>query len=137
MKAHTSTLWVIREFPIFSSFYVTLFWKQSVKRKHLYCSIGEEEILSEPTFCTQQVVKLYLKKLVLIMEASQVAQMVKNPPASAGDAEDMGSVPGSARCPGGGHGNSLPDSCLENPMDTGAWRATVRGVAKSRMRLSD
>ena len=42
---------------------------------------------------------------------------------------------GSGRCPGGGHGNPLQDSCLENPMDRGAWRAAVRGVTKSRTRL--
>ena len=48
--------------------------------------------------------------------------MVKNPPANAGD---LGSIPGSGRSPGGGHGNPLQHSCLENPMDRGAWRATV------------
>ena len=49
--------------------------------------------------------------------------MVKNPPANAGDSGDVGSVPGSGRFPGGGNGNLLPYSCLENPMDTGAWWA--------------
>ena len=48
----------------------------------------------------------------------------------------MGSIPGSGRSPGGGHGNPLQYSCLENPMDRGAWRATVHGVAKSWTRLS-
>ena len=51
--------------------------------------------------------------------------MVKNPPASAGDAGDTGSIPGSGRSPGGGNGNPLQDSCLRNPMDRGAWWATV------------
>ena len=60
--------------------------------------------------------------------------MVKNPPVNAGDA---GSIPGSGRCPGGGHGSPLQYSCLENPMDGGAWRATVHGLEKSRTRLSD
>ena len=46
-------------------------------------------------------------------------------------------IPGSGRSPGGGNGNPLQYSCLENPMDGGAWRATVHGVAKSRTRLSD
>ena len=46
--------------------------------------------------------------------------MVKNPPASAGDIRDMGSIPGSGRSPGGGHGNPLQYSCLENPMDRGS-----------------
>ena len=48
------------------------------------------------------------------------------------DAGDTGLIPGSGRCPGGGHGNPLQDSCLENPMDRGAWSATVHGVTKSR-----
>ena len=55
---------------------------------------------------------------------------VKNPPANAGDVRDAGSIPGSGRSPGEGSGNSIPYSCLENPMDRGAWRATVHGVAK-------
>ena len=63
--------------------------------------------------------------------ASQVAIVVKNPPANAGDMKDAGSVPGSGRSPGGRNGNLLQYSCLENPMDRGAWRATVHGVAKS------
>ena len=51
---------------------------------------------------------------------------------SAGDVGDAGLIPGAGRFPGGGHGNPLQYSCLENPMDSGAWRATVPGVAKSR-----
>ena len=57
--------------------------------------------------------------------------MVKNLSASAGDAEDMGSIPGSGRSPGGGDGNPLQYSCLKNPMDRGAWWATVQRVANS------
>ena len=57
--------------------------------------------------------------------------MVKNPRASAGDIRDAGSVPGSARSPGGGHGNQLQYICLEYPMDRGAWWAKVHKVAKS------
>ena len=53
------------------------------------------------------------------------------------NAGDLGSIPGSGRSPGEGNGNPLQYSCLENPMDRGAWRATVHGVAKSRTRLSD
>ena len=53
--------------------------------------------------------------------------MVKNPPANAGDA---GSISGSGRSPGGGNDNSVQYSCLRNPMDRGAWWATVHGVAK-------
>ena len=48
------------------------------------------------------------------------------------DARDVGSDPGLGRSPGGGHGNPLQDSCLENPMDRGAWRAAVHGVTKTK-----
>ena len=56
---------------------------------------------------------------------------VKNPPANAGDMRNMGSIPGSGRFPGGGHGNPLQYCCLENPMDKRSWWATVHSVAKS------
>ena len=52
--------------------------------------------------------------------ASQVALVVKNPPASAGDPRDVSSIPASGRSPGGGPGNPLQCSCLENPVDRGA-----------------
>ena len=61
--------------------------------------------------------------------------VVKNLPVSEGDLRDMGSIPGSGRSPGGRHGNPLQCSCLENPMDRGAWQATVRGVTKSQAQL--
>ena len=54
----------------------------------------------------------------------------KNPPANAGDTRDTGSIPGSGRSPGGGHGNPLQYSCLENPMDREAWQVVVHRVAK-------
>ena len=56
--------------------------------------------------------------------------MVKNPPTNASDLRDTGMSPGSGRSPAGGHGNPLQYSCLENPMDGGAWRATVHRVTK-------
>ena len=62
------------------------------------------------------------------LEALLVALVVKDPPANAGDVRDTGS----GRSPGGGHGNPLQYSCLENPMDRGAWRATVPGAAESQ-----
>ena len=64
----------------------------------------------------------------------RLTQTVKNLPVNAGD---VGSIPGWGRSPGGGHGNPLQSSCLENPMDGGAWWAAVHGVAKSQTRLSD
>ena len=62
---------------------------------------------------------------------SLVALVVKNPSANVGDIRDVGSIPGPGRSPGEGHGNPLQYSCLENPMDRGAWQATVHMVAKS------
>ena len=67
--------------------------------------------------------------------ATQVVLLGKNLPASAGDGRNMGSIPGSGRSPGEGNGNPLRYSCLENPMDRGAWRAIVHVVAKSQTRL--
>ena len=63
--------------------------------------------------------------------------MVKNLLANAGDARDMSSIPGSGRSPGGGNGNPLQYSCLEHPMDRGAWWAKVHGVTKSQTQLSE
>ena len=65
--------------------------------------------------------------------------MIKNLPANAGGARDMGSIPcpGLGRPPGGGNGKRLRYSCLENSLDSGAWRATVHGVAESQTRLSE
>ena len=63
--------------------------------------------------------------------ASKVALVVKNLLANAGDIRDTGSVPGLGRSSEGGHGNPLQYSCLENPMDRGAWRAMVHSVAES------
>ena len=60
--------------------------------------------------------------------------MVKNPPTNAGDVD---TIPGSGRFPGGGNGKPLQYSCLGNPMDRGAWWATIHGVAKSRTGLTD
>ena len=78
---------------------------------------------------------LFLLSLYLFLGASQVALMVKNPPGNVGDIRDGGQIPESERSPGGGRGNSLQYSCLENPLDKGAWWAIVHGVTKSRTRL--
>ena len=63
--------------------------------------------------------------------ASQVSLVVRNPPANVGHVRDGGLIPGSGKSPGGGHGNSLQYSCLENPMDRGAWWDTAHRVEKS------
>ena len=65
----------------------------------------------------------------------QVALVVKNPPANAGDRRDAGLIPGSGRSPGGGPGNPFQCSCPENPVDGGAWWATVHGVSMSQILL--
>ena len=82
---------------------------------HLTCSLG-------PVYC--------------LGRAFQVVLVVKNPPASAGDIRDAGLIPGPGRSPREGHSNPLQYSCLENPMDRGAWQATVHGVTKSQPWLS-
>ena len=68
------------------------------------------------------------------IQSSLVPQTVKNLPAIAGD---PGSIPGLGRSPGGGHGNPLQYSGLGNPMDRGAWKATIHGAAKSQTRLGN
>ena len=65
---------------------------------------------------------------------SQVALVVKNPPADAGDTRDR-FVPGSGKSPGEGNSHPLQYSCLGNPMDSGVWRATVHGVTKNQIQL--
>ena len=87
--------------------------------------------------------KRYLGIVVLFssskirISGSPVAQLVKNLSASAGDRKDRDWILGWGRSPGEGNGNPFQDSCLENPMDGGDWRATVPWVPKSWTRLSD
>ena len=71
-----------------------------------------------------------------LLRASQVALVVKNPPANAGDLRDVGSIPESKRSPGEGNGSPLQYSCLENSKDRGVQCAAVHGVVKSWTRLS-
>ena len=70
--------------------------------------------------------------MYVCMKASQVVVVIKNPPTNA---EDTGLIPGSGRSLGGGHGNPLQYSCLENPTNRVAWRVTVHGVTKSQTGL--
>ena len=74
-------------------------------------------------------VKMWKKQ---VLRASQAVLVVKKPPTNAGAVRDVGLIPGLGRSPGGGHGNPLQYSCLENPMERRAQQATDRGVAKSR-----
>ena len=86
---------------------------------------------SDVTWSTYSVLYCLLPHLW----ASQVALVVKNPPASSGNIRDIDSVPQWGGFPRGGHGNPLQYFCLENPMDRGAWWATVHRVAKNWTRL--
>ena len=67
-----------------------------------------------------------------VHQGSQVALVVKNPPANAGDTKDMGSVLGLRRSPAEGNGNPLQYSCLENPMNRGTWQAVVHRAQRVR-----
>ena len=82
---------------------------------------------------------MQVKVLVRMEETNTVSPLQalvgKNLPANVGDKRDVGSISGLGRSPRGGHGNPLQCSCLENPMDRGAWWAAVYGVAQSRTRL--
>ena len=75
--------------------------------------------------------------VIMFTTTSQVVQVVKNPQAHAGDIRDAVSIPGSRRSPGEENGNPREYSCLENPIDKGAWRATVYGITKSLARLKE
>ena len=77
--------------------------------------------------------KIYIN--IVIGRGFSDGSVVKNPPAMK-ETGDPVSIPGMGRSPGGGNGNSLQLSYLENPMDRGAWRATVRGITKSQTQLS-
>ena len=88
-------------------------------------------LASDVTWSTYSVLCCLLPHLW----ASQVALVVKNPPASSGNTRDIGSVPQWGGSPRGGPGNPLQYFCLENPMDRGAWWATVHSVAKNWTRL--
>ena len=71
---------------------------------------------------------IYILSLTNLKGTSQVELVIKNSLANAGDIRDESSIPGLGRSPGGGHGNPLQYSCLENSMDRGAWWATVHRV---------
>ena len=71
-----------------------------------------------------------------VKRTSQVVLVIKNPPANAGDIREVSLIPGWGRPPGEGHGSPLQHSCLENPMDRGAWWAMVPRVSKSLTQLT-
>ena len=89
----------------------------------------------QPCWLSSTMTSDFSHRLWHALNLSQVALVVKNLTANAGDLRDMGLIPGLGRCPGGGHGNPLQYSCLENPMDRGAWWDTVHRAIQSRTRL--
>ena len=101
-------------------------WKGSLWGVSQWVSVLVRVLQTEPIEDIVQVIKQRYRW------AFQVALVVKSFPADTGDMGDTSSIPGSGRSPGGGCGNPLQYSCLENPMDTGAWRATVHRVAKGQ-----
>ena len=86
-----------------------------------YCSVQKWY----PMACTVWII------LTLYNLMNGASYVVNNPPANTGDLRDVGSIPGWGRSPGGGHGNPLRYSCLENPMDRGAWWSMVHRIAES------
>ena len=121
-------------------------WK-NIPAQILICKTSRE-VSEQKTLGTQGPLSLnvpqwhidYFKLKLLredpMQESSQVTLVVKNPPANAGDIKDAGSIPGLGRSPGGGHSNPFQYSCLENPINRGAWWPTVHRVAKSQTRLT-
>ena len=91
--------------------------------------------MAAPTSQFQNMFCFFIATYKVTMWASQVMLLVKNQPANAEDMRDKGSIPGLGRSPGGGHDNPLQYSCLENPMDRGAWWASIHGVTKIWTRL--
>ena len=92
--------------------------------------------LSHPCITTGKTIALTRWTLSVLRWGFPGVSVVKNQPANAGDARDMDSIPGLGRSSGERNSNSLQYSSLENPMDRGAWQATVHGVTKSQTQLS-
>ena len=121
-------MWNSNAYGISMSIFHFFYWGVSNHRKHFL--LWTKLLLFSK--------KLHIPNIIFPISwvdlASQVV-VVKNLPANAGNVRDVGLIPVLGRSPGGGHGNPLHYSCLENPMDRGAWWATVHGVAKSWTRL--
>jgi len=107
---------------------------------HLYHKSGAHKCVLDFLFCFMGLlcpslgwchIILILTALYYVLCALQMVLVVKNPPAKAGDVRDVCSIPRWGRSPGGGHGSPLWYSCLLNPMDRGAWQATVHRAAES------
>ena len=91
-----------------------------------------KEYLKRTYVCVCVYIYIYIYTHTYAVYASQVVLVLKNPPANAEDLRDTGSIPGLGRSPGGGNGNPLQYSCLENPVDRGFLQTTVHGIARVR-----
>ena len=108
----------------------------------LYVNVVEIESLVytfSVAFCLLNIMMIMLPSIIVVSFdwPSPVVLLVKNPPANAGDIRDMDSISGLGRSSGGGHGNQLQYSCLENPMDRGSWWAIVHRLQGVRHNWSD
>ena len=108
-------------------------WFSSINLSHINLILDQPEELGTEKFCFSltKCIDDQSSIIQLVRWASQVALVVKNLPANEADVRDVGLIPGLGRSPGGGNGNPLQDSCLENPMDRGAWQAVVHGIKKN------
>ena len=129
--------------------------KQEMVFKDTWAShLWDESLLTKPRFYLYHQIRDHVKQLLMISGWDVTLQILEfcrahgfietldfpggsEVKASACNVGDLGSIPGWGSSPGEGNGNPLQYSCLENPMDRGAWQATVHGVAKSWTRLSD
>ena len=117
-------------------------WLKTMSLSKLWELVMDREAWSAASMGLQRVrhdwaTELNWTELNAMASGSPGGSVVKNLPASTGDTRDVGSIAGSGRSPGEGHGNPLQNSCLENPLDRGDWQATVHGLAKSQAWLSD
>ena len=122
LQHHSSKAWILRHSAFFT-----------VQLSHPYMTTGKTIALTRQTSVSKVMSLLFnmLSRLVHSFPGGSEGKV------SACNAGDPGSIPGLGRSPGERKGNPLQYSCLENPMDRGAWRATVHGVTKSGTRLSD
>ena len=104
---------------------------------YVWCELGLKFLFFHMAIPLFQLRLLKTFLFLLHCFAENLTLVVKNPPANAGVSRDVGSILGLGRSPGGGHDNPLQYSCLENPTDRGAWRATVHRITKSQTRLKN
>ena len=97
----------------------------------MFCIVGFVLLSSREREVCFPVMSVFTVRVVLALRGFPGGAVVKRPPASSGDARDVGLIPGWERCPGGGNGSPLQHSCLEHPVDRGAWWAPVHGAAES------